>query len=1117
MAYISKLLTLLVILFFCSSSLSFAQNKNDVVKENALREIQIKAGLPFFNPRGKARINKTPPGDRLSLGKLLNPDSLKNYLYRKSGNRPPLKKLNRQLSDKSITGSLCPDSSFVRDLSVYGGQINITTVIPTEDDAFLIPALMYDTTRGPYYSWRSLGLLLKVDENGKVLWIKQFDNTDPVTFSTFFMYNAFELSNKDIICVGSIDTISGVSAYNTVVHRLDKDGNTIWQTGMHTSAVNSYPTISIIIKSVAEGLNGDLILCGTTDSYTSSGKHETIIRMDSGGNVIWDVNYGNDGPYLFGAEGLAAYVINGQITTVGITHGTNNPQTAPAINILTLDYNTGNLISKRFFRPSYPDQMEEFRKSFTYYSNNCTRLSNGNFVVYGQLFSDFINQTSVIDHFGIVEFDPNFNLVKSYTISSALQTNYYGNLLYINKEGKGLLSLFKYDPAYNTTRYFGAFEQQQFLNQRKVFYGNLAIPENSGFAYTKDNGYLHVESTYDSKNKNAVEIRKMHNSDTSSLCLGIDTFFMRFLPLHIIEDPGYYYLDTNISKKVQQVHYNLSQNDTLKVLSADPCKQLNYCDTVKIHGNPVVCGSQPSIQFTAYKNPECGGIVQWNIDPTGIDSLEIQNDSSVLVHFKNSNWQGKLYASLPAGKCYLPAVDSINVSIVRSQNVLNLGPDTVLCKGDSMVLHAGAGFINYQWQDDSIDSVFTVTQPGLYHVLVSDACGGTFNDTVIVSPHPPIPFDAGPDRVMCNNDTIQLHATPGFLKYEWLPDYYLNATASADVTASPLTDTVYTVKAEKTPGCFAYDTVHVKVNQSMVIDLGADTSLCLGDSVVLNAGNHFSSYTWSNGSVASFIVVKTAGAYFVDAISANGCHSLDTMAVIKVFANPVVALDHNNNLCAGDTRLLDAGNFISYLWNNGSTGKSLLVSKPGAYYVTVTDDKNCKASDTTFITNLLSKPSDFLPTDTAICSYATLVLNAKPGFVNYLWNNNATTSSITIDKEGTYWLQATDDNGCVGKEFVTVSLKDCMQGFYVPNAFTPNNDGRNDVFKPMIFGNIIHYSFVIYNRFGQKVFESTDLTRGWDGNFHGTNSPGDIFVWSCVYQFAGGNVENKKGTVTLVR
>lgn len=174
-------------------------------------------------------------------------------------------------------------------------------------------------------------------------------------------------------------------------------------------------------------------------------------------------------------------------------------------------------------------------------------------------------------------------------------------------------------------------------------------------------------------------------------------------------------------------------------------------------------------------------------------------------------------------------------------------------------------------------------------------------------------------------------------------------------------------------------------------------------------------------------------------------------------------------------------------------------------------------SDTAFITNALPSPSGFLPHDTSICSYATLVINAKPGLGNYSWSNNAITSSITIDKPGAYWLQATDDNGCVGKEFVTVSLKDCTQGFYTPNAFTPNNDGKNDVFKPMIFGNVVHYSFVVYNRFGQKVFESTDSSRGWDGRFRSMNSPADTFVWICSYQFAGEKIENKKGTVMLVR
>jgi gliding motility-associated-like protein len=553
----------------------------------------------------------------------------------------------------------------------------------------------------------------------------------------------------------------------------------------------------------------------------------------------------------------------------------------------------------------------------------------------------------------------------------------------------------------------------------------------------------------------------------------------------------------------------LVSDDTYNLIEV--CKNVSTCDTVSIIGNTDLC-NLATAPFIARRNKECADPVTWTIDNDSTIQTKL-NDSTISIQFPGP---GNYTLSATLSGCKLLS-DTVQIHIRSSGNVLDLGPDTTICPGNTILLNARKGFASYLWQNGVTDSIFTVTQPGKYFVTAIDGCGGMFSDTVIVSQHPPIPFDAGPDRVKCNNDTIQLHATPGFLNYEWLPEYYLDATASSDVTASPLTDTVYTVKAEKTPGCFAYDTVHVKVNQSMVIDFGGDTSLCSGDSVILNAGNHFSSYTWSNGSVASFIAVKTAGAYFVDAISANGCHSFDTMEVIKVFANPVVALDHNNNLCAGDTRLLDAGNFISYLWNNGSTGKSLLVSEPGTYYVTVTDDKNCKANDTTFITNLLSKPSDFLPTDTAICSYATLVLNSKSGFVNYLWNNNATTSSITIDKQGTYWLQATDDNGCVGKEFVTVSLKDCMQGFYVPNAFTPNNDGRNDLFKPMIFGNVVHYSLVIYNRFGQKVFESTDLTRGWDGNFHSRNSPGDIFIWSCVYQFAGGNVENKKGTVTLVR
>lgn len=550
-------------------------------------------------------------------------------------------------------------------------------------------------------------------------------------------------------------------------------------------------------------------------------------------------------------------------------------------------------------------------------------------------------------------------------------------------------------------------------------------------------------------------------------------------------------------------------NDTYDLVEV--CQNVSNCDTVAIIGKTNLCNVNAA-QFIARRNKECSAPVTWTIN----NSLAVQtllNDSTLSVQFPEAG-SYTLIARLSG--CKLMS-DTVLISITASAPALDLGPDTTLCPGNNILLNARKGFPSYLWQNGSTDSVFMATQAGKYFVTATDACGGIYRDTVVVNPHPPIPFDAGLNRIKCNNDTIQLHATPGFLNYEWLPDYHLNSTTSPDVIANPLTDTAYTVRAERMSGCFVYDTVYVKVNHSISINLGADTSFCLGESVIFNAGNHFSSYTWSNGSGASLISVKTAGKYFVEAISIEGCHSFDTVEVVKVFSNPVVMLDHNNNLCSDDTRLLDAGNFTSYLWSDGSNEKTLLINKPGTYYVSVTDENNCKGRDTTFITNLLPSPSGFLSHDTSICSYASLVLSVKPGFAKYLWSDYSSAPSVTIDKPGVYWLQVTDDNNCMGKEYVNVSSKDCMQGFYIPNAFTPNNDGKNDIFKPLLFGNVTSYHFIIYNRFGQKVFETTEVAKGWDGVLNKSSQHREAFVWICNYQLADSTPETKKGSVILIR
>jgi gliding motility-associated-like protein len=237
---------------------------------------------------------------------------------------------------------------------------------------------------------------------------------------------------------------------------------------------------------------------------------------------------------------------------------------------------------------------------------------------------------------------------------------------------------------------------------------------------------------------------------------------------------------------------------------------------------------------------------------------------------------------------------------------------------------------------------------------------------------------------------------------------------------------------------------------------------------------------------------------------------------LKVFQNPVVTLDHNTNLCS-EGRELDAGDFSSYLWNDGSTSRTLPVYSTGKFYVTVTDDNGCHGSDTTTITTILPHPSDFLPSDTAMCSYGSIVITPKYYYNSYLWNDNSSMASQTIKKPGTYWLEVTDENGCKGRDSIIVALKKCIEGFYVPTAFTPNRDGRNDVFRPLIFGNIISYQFKVYNRWGQLVFSSSDPQKGWDGNFAGRQQPQDTFVWICQYQPEGENPQVEKGTVVLMR
>jgi gliding motility-associated-like protein len=163
------------------------------------------------------------------------------------------------------------------------------------------------------------------------------------------------------------------------------------------------------------------------------------------------------------------------------------------------------------------------------------------------------------------------------------------------------------------------------------------------------------------------------------------------------------------------------------------------------------------------------------------------------------------------------------------------------------------------------------------------------------------------------------------------------------------------------------------------------------------------------------------------------------------------------------------------------------------------------------------KPAGFLPLEWTKCVNLYEELKPSMQFEKYLWSTGASTASIRVVNPGLYWLEVTDVTGCTGRENVWVSTKSCMNAVYIPTAFTPNNDGKNDIFKPMIDGKLLQYNLKIYDRWGQLIMQTMDPGKGWNGTYKGEKYNSGVFVWTCTYQLAGEDAKTEKGTVTLIR
>ena len=295
---------------------------------------------------------------------------------------------------------------------------------------------------------------------------------------------------------------------------------------------------------------------------------------------------------------------------------------------------------------------------------------------------------------------------------------------------------------------------------------------------------------------------------------------------------------------------------------------------------------------------------------------------------------------------------------------------------------------------------------------------------------------------------------------------------------------------------------------------GALTAAVSGGTVPFN-------YSWNTTPVQSTAAISNLGTgnYTVTVTGPNACPttaslSISEPAALNAAINTTAALCGKVNGSAA--ALITGGTPIySYLWSNGGITTTISNLAAGTYTFKVTDANGCSFSNNNILIENQNKNLNvFLGNDTVICPGQSFVLN--PGnFFSYLWQDNSSNPTFTVKGSGTYSVTVTDADGCTGSDAVNI-IADCSDIFF-PSAFTPDKNGRNDLFGA--FGNIgavKNYSLKVYHRWGQLIFSSTDPAKRWDGTFGGEKLNTGAYAWVVSYNINGGTQKVRKGTVMLL-
>lgn len=362
---------------------------------------------------------------------------------------------------------------------------------------------------------------------------------------------------------------------------------------------------------------------------------------------------------------------------------------------------------------------------------------------------------------------------------------------------------------------------------------------------------------------------------------------------------------------------------------------------------------------------------------------------------------------------------NVTVNALPNANITASGP-TTFCQGGDVTLSAPISFASYVWNTGETARSIVVRTTGQYWCVVTDANGcSNSSDTVQVNVFPsalPIIAISGP-TTFCEDGSVTLTAPNGFNAYRW-------STGATTQSIVVMRSGSYTVTIADLNGCTGTSTeVDVTVNPkpAPVLAVIGSPNLCSGDSVQVRAPAGFVSYTWvatsgTNYGTSRNIVVRQTDTVYCQVVDVNGCiGSSDTVGVRgSTVVSPVIAANGPTTFCDGNMVTLTAtAGFASYIWSNGSIGRSITVSRAGQYWVTVTDNTACPASSakTPVVVNDLPVAPTISRMGDVLTANST-VAQAWQWYRNGTMIPGARAKSYTVSLPGSYRGEITDNNSC---------------------------------------------------------------------------------------------------------